>query len=838
MKIRFALLGACSLAAVAAPAFGQSVVYTTPNQTNTAGATSVTLNGETFVNQGLVGTGRLPATLKDFNGETLGSFSGLAVDLGSWRRNADGSYVATMFTLPDRGPNNVGGLTTTNYASRLNRFSIAFNPYTGSAALAPTQNQLTLTQNGGFLLRDGNGQTFTGRDPQAGTVTRGGIAYPSPPAGDLGAGKIAMDAEAVTFLQDGSFYVGDEYGAMIYYFDATGRQIGGIAPTGAMVPRVGGVINYNGTNDAPLVAGSTGRRSNQGMEGISVSPDGKRLFAVLQSATLQDNPTNVAQRRNNTRVMVYDISATRTPTTPVAEYVLQLPVVNNNGNGAAANVTAAQSEILALNSSQFLVLSRDGNGRGIGTTRPPVFKSVLLVDVNGATNIAGTSYSSGVTPISTTADANGAGALVSGITAVKYVELVNMLNPVQLGRFGMNTSTAPTTQYSLSEKWEAMGLVPVLEEAKPQDFFLLVGNDNDFISSDVDAAGIFDANTALTDPASGTGNNDNVILVYRLTLPTYIDPEALEALEVTGPVALSSARQTAAQFGTTAGVASMQAADSVRRLKMMGEDVSGHRVWAQGYFRRGATPFQNLGAEGISLALGAETGTETTRAGATFAYEDFEDDHPVYGVDGSATSLSVYGVFDPGAGAHVLGAFTVGKTDLDKIARPSSYGMVATGETDADTYALEGEIGWTVKLSDNIHAGPYFNARLVNVDMDGYTEHGAAVGNATFGASDYERLEMALGVEAAQTAKDVTVSGRLAYVFVNEDGDLSTAAALASNAAAQATLTLPAYDDGYVMIGAAIDKKMGAFNWRAGVETRFTDEQASGLLSVGIGRKF
>ena len=34
-----------------------------------------------------------------------------------------------------------------------------------------------------------------------------------------------------------------------------------------------------------------------------------------------------------------------------------------------------------------------------------------------------------------------------------------------------------------------MGLAPVLDESKPHDFFLLIGNDNDFVSHDVDAAG-------------------------------------------------------------------------------------------------------------------------------------------------------------------------------------------------------------------------------------------------------------------------------------------------------------------------------------------------------------
>ena len=47
-----------------------------------------------------------------------------------------------------------------------------------------------------------------------------------------------LDAEAVTFLRDGSFYVSDEYQAAILYFDASGRQIGAIQANPDLLPRV------------------------------------------------------------------------------------------------------------------------------------------------------------------------------------------------------------------------------------------------------------------------------------------------------------------------------------------------------------------------------------------------------------------------------------------------------------------------------------------------------------------------------------------------------------------------------------------------------------------------
>jgi hypothetical protein len=180
MLRRHLLIAATSSLALfsAGEASADSIAANTPHFISTLDPITVSLNGSTFVNQGLVGTARLPADLHDFNGETLGSFSGLAIDLKTWRRAADGSYNATLYTLPDRGPNNVGPFVTTNYAARLNRFSLIFSPYEATASVPSTTQQMQLTQDGGFLLRDATGQVFTGRDPQNG---RSATASPTRP---------------------------------------------------------------------------------------------------------------------------------------------------------------------------------------------------------------------------------------------------------------------------------------------------------------------------------------------------------------------------------------------------------------------------------------------------------------------------------------------------------------------------------------------------------------------------------------------------------------------------------------------------------------------------------
>lgn len=445
----------------------------------------VVLRGQTFVNQGLVGAGMLPAGTVDFLGDTLGSFSSLAVARGSWKRAGDG-FEATLWTLPDRGRNDPDAGLFFDYAARLHRFRIRFRPRDGRLDIVP---------DGGLLLRDFRGQPFTGADPGDGTRVERGLRLPSPPAGSTGAGKVSLDAESLQFTRDGGFYVGDEYAANVYYFDKTGRLRGAIRPPAAVEPRSHGKLDFGSTH-----APRTGRRNNQGIEGLSLSPDGKTLFVVLQSALVQDSARGDASGRNNTRVLVYDVRNAPLPEKPVGHYVLRLPTYDVDGAGGKPNRTAAQSEVRALNDHQFLALARDGAGVGATDGKPVVYKAILLVDLRGATNLAGSAYETGTASVLRDAGNN---ALRADIRPVEWVELVNLLDPAQLARVGLGID-------QLSEKWEAMDLVPALDPGKPDDYFLLVGNDNDFIARRCVMQG---------QRCDSDIDNDNRILVYRVTLP-------------------------------------------------------------------------------------------------------------------------------------------------------------------------------------------------------------------------------------------------------------------------------------------------------------------------------
>ena len=745
--------------ALAAPA-----VYTTPNVTTAAGATSTTFNGQIFVNQGLQGVARLPASTLDFNGDTFGAFSGLDVLPGAWRKTATG-YTGNMFGLPDRGPNGVGNVTFSDYPGRVNSFAMNFTPYTSTANLpvsADSQNQLALVQTGGFLFKDFNGKVTTGLDPATGVsafVTQDGKSLPGSTVG-VAAGKISLDAEGLRFLNNGSFYVSDEYGANVYYFDKTGNMKGVIQPPAAVMPRTATGLSFTSLTDA-----TTGRRLNQGLEGIALTPDNKKLATLLQSAPMQDS-TSAQQTRTNTRLMIYDISQTATPNAPVSHYVMQLPIFTSNGNGAAANRTAAQSELLALNDTQFLVLSRDGNGLGQALLNP-VYKSVLLIDTAGATNIAGTPFETTTTPIAP------GGVLNSTITPVSQVEVVNILNTTQLGKFGININNAAPTRLTLTEKMEGMALLPALDENAPQDFFLLVANDNDFLSSTCTVGG-----QNCAQPV----NSDALVLSYRMTLPTYIDSQYLQAMKVTAPATIGMTAQAARDLAVFNTVEVGQHFLTQRHAGGNASVPSSGNIalWAAGDWmsRSEAGALPGLRSKGATLGFDSNFNDKIVLGAALGYYEGEPEARGAYNANQESYQFSVYGSFQSG-GLYANAIGSHGDLRFDNITRAAAYGLTASGNTDINTLAFTGELGYLME-SGNVQFGPLAGLRWMETEIGDYIESGAAGGNIAYPLLKSDGSVAYVGGEASMDVGSVRSILRLTYTAENDIDSNVTSVRLAS----------------------------------------------------------
>jgi hypothetical protein len=477
------------------------------------------LSGTRITNHGLQGVGRVAASSLDQRGETFGSVSALAIR--DWHRTEHG-YTGTFLTLPDRGFNMDGFYS--DYAARLHTLSFTFVPQASSGKQigklrAPgdrSQDQIRIQYRSSSLFEFSEGRRTTGLDPGRHSVSLFGTELPflrtqRRDGVVVDVQRVAVDAEGLVIKADGSGWFSDEYGPNLYHFDRSLRIDRVIVPPEDYRPMsASGSYAYTSTND-PV----RGRRMNQGFEALGMNPAETRLYALVQSALIQDSGPTLDGRRH-ARLLIYDVSRELSPSAPVGEYVVPLPVLDETGQRSRPNKTATQSELVVINDSQLLVLCRDSSGLGSNTTNPAVFKGVILVDLREATNLAGVARSA---PRGTNSISPG-GTLAPDIRPAASVLAVDLLSAADHQRFGFNASFSAPNHRTFSEKWEGMAMVSALDPERPNDFFLFVANDNDFMTArgrmlqadgqvhDYNAVGL---NSLRTE-------HDTVFLAYRLTI--------------------------------------------------------------------------------------------------------------------------------------------------------------------------------------------------------------------------------------------------------------------------------------------------------------------------------
>lgn len=292
----------------------------------------------------------------------IGGLSGIA-----WTGHGN-SYLV----LPDRGPNAyayVGGEGVDNTQSFINRVQAVDIDV---ARTAGQELRVSARLTGTTLLSSEvplTGSTAGNPARRYFTGLSTGIDGTEPTR------SMRLDSEGIRVASDGkSLYVSDEYGPFVYEFSVeSGQRLRSFRlPADFVVQRPAA------TGQQEKADNTVGRVPNKGMEGLAITPDGGFLYGLMQSPLLQDHA--ISSEDGKTAVGLYSrlvsldlkhCSAGTLATCPTQQFIYE-----------QSAPTTGNSELLAVNQHQFLVLERDGKS-GDGSV-----KLITLIDVEGATDIS------------------------------------------------------------------------------------------------------------------------------------------------------------------------------------------------------------------------------------------------------------------------------------------------------------------------------------------------------------------------------------------------------------------------------------------------------------------
>src|SRR5262245_19491964 len=357
------------------------------------------------------------------------------------------------WALSDRGPG--GGFL--DYPTRVQQFTIDIDESTGRISRFRVKKTITFTDPDGLLFGTPDRPALNGQNPLLLNGNASILGRSFDPEG------LVIDPRTRHFL------VSDEYGPAIYDFNRKGRLRRVFETPANLVPKVGATVDYVADRDHNA---SAGRQDNRGFEGVAITPDGKKLFAVLQDPLINEPGPNNGRNGRNVRIVVFDNDRdSDTYGTSIAQYAHQLELQS----GVASRIVAAGehapptdprqgrniglSSITAINDHEFLVLERDN--RGIGVDDPAGAnvtgsKRVFRIDVRGATDVANRALPA------------------DGI-------LANAVPPiVPVTKSGVIIDLAAQTVLpngKRAEKWEGLAIGPRLAHGAR---LIVTGNDNDY----------------------------------------------------------------------------------------------------------------------------------------------------------------------------------------------------------------------------------------------------------------------------------------------------------------------------------------------------------------------
>ncbi|RDH74213.1 esterase-like activity of phytase family protein [Mycolicibacterium moriokaense] len=299
-------------------------------------------------NEGFTGTDELKMTTTDAVHVYANPAPPMAVVGGvPVQSSGAGSAIAAVpgssdqiYGLTDRGPN-VDGRTDNEKVLPVTDYSPQIIKYTLADGVAHEEQII--------VLKDPDGRPLNGLVVDVGDTggeTMVDIHGTPMPNSDRG-----LDSEGLVALEDGTFWVADEYGPHVVHFDAEGNELERLTP-------------YDGSLPGELAM----RDPNRGMEGLTITPDGSTLVGVMQSALATPGLEGRPRAVPLTRIVTIDLATRDTKT-----YLLPLADPQHS--------KVLVSEITALSNTEFLIDERDTE------VAPDGNKKIYVADISQATDV-------------------------------------------------------------------------------------------------------------------------------------------------------------------------------------------------------------------------------------------------------------------------------------------------------------------------------------------------------------------------------------------------------------------------------------------------------------------
>ena len=290
----------------------------------------------------------------------LGGFTGLvALDAFGTEFVAVTSRGPTTATAGPNGPELVMPLP-------------AFTP--SIVKLRRENDQLKAGERVGLRLQSG----FT--NPRSGNAFVTGLpTTPNEPAAfdqtgrnNWGIDPTGVDPEAVAIdPRDGSYWIAEENGPSILHVGSDGTILTRLIPVGMGLDAPGQGVNQ-------LLPPEIARHKPlRAFEGIGVSPDGSRLFAIMESPlSLPSQPAGEASR--NLRLITLSLAGPA----PVVDGMFIYQTAGAGAAGAPSQDSVRVSDLTAVSADRVVVVEHD-------TTDGGGYKMAYAVDLRGATNVLG-----------------------------------------------------------------------------------------------------------------------------------------------------------------------------------------------------------------------------------------------------------------------------------------------------------------------------------------------------------------------------------------------------------------------------------------------------------------